>query len=860
MAVITIQELQDAAVDAGTVETFSNGTPQMVTPRYGVPFPNMPKLAADFRSEFDASQVVKSAEFEAFLEASGYVDLGNYDDGPILVQHRNEIFMKDGELWKAAASLSLPYTTVSNWATDNPKFVSVGDAALRQELASSVGSTLVKNQQSGSGSVLRTLQNKFAEMVSILDKGGSATPGFDNAAALLLAGASTTGLVLIPGGTFEVTLTPANSADLIALVARLRIEGNVVYNVATGAHTFTVPATGAYNANKFGSFKIIGPTPVALSITGQVSVSGGAGNYSVVLGVSTIAGIAVGDWLHTVQVAGTGVPEAHRGIWEITNVDAVNTRITVRNTIRSAAFPTNTITSSTSSVLKAALKFNNCDGFVVNGSRIDFFDNLAVVGNADSYWSSANVTGTEKGTHGFAIGSQTVAVNGKADNANQYGVSLGHVSFGPNVGISGFDQQGIVTELGGTFWGDFLSSCNNKRRGVYISTGSSARAKHISSNGNYLDGAICDIGGNLYSSSVSCAIGNGQRGVTSSQGSTLVFDSGIMSYNGSDGAGAVLGGTVQATSARFEFNGGAGVLGDYGGTAVVNNSQMTGNTRYGIDAGFNVACRALSCVINNNTLQGVRSTELAVMVVTGTTFSGNVLGDKTTRGDGMILDGSTYTLAARIGTLFKAIPTATNAGVQMASTSGGDDFIVSHDTTGGGTFVNAFHVRANNAGIYPDSDNLASYGRASNRASVIYAGTGTINTSDAREKTEVVALTAYELQAAAALAKEVGTFRWLASVQAKGEDARLHIGMTVQRAIEIMESFGLDAMSYGFICYDSWDAEEPEVVIDDEGETREVSSGREAGNRYAFRMDQLLMFIAAGQEHRLTKLEALLNA
>lgn len=187
----------------------------------------------------------------------------------------------------------------------------------------------------------------------------------------------------------------------------------------------------------------------------------------------------------------------------------------------------------------------------------------------------------------------------------------------------------------------------------------------------------------------------------------------------------------------------------------------------------------------------------------------------------------------------------------------------------------------------PGADNTQPLGTASFRASVIYAGTGTINTSDAREKTEVRALTAAEIEASKQLAKEVGAYRFLSAVAEKGDAAREHIGMTVQRAIEVMEQHGLDPFGYGFICYDEW-GELPElteeealgVVTDADGvaltydvpdpgeampegatwietrrETVVVSPYRAAGNRYSFRPDELLLFIARGFDARLEALE-----
>jgi hypothetical protein len=171
-------------------------------------------------------------------------------------------------------------------------------------------------------------------------------------------------------------------------------------------------------------------------------------------------------------------------------------------------------------------------------------------------------------------------------------------------------------------------------------------------------------------------------------------------------------------------------------------------------------------------------------------------------------------------------------------------------------------------GPRPAADNAVTNGAAGNRWSVIFAGNGTINTSDAREKTEVRALTNAEIAAAKNLSKEIGAFKFLDAVANKGDSARTHIGMTVQRAIEIMTSHGLDPMAYGFICYDQWDAtihraaiEAKDAVLDEQGNILQPSVEAQdeitqpGGDRYGFRTDQLLLFIARGFEARLTALE-----
>lgn len=71
------------------------------------------------------------------LIAGGFEFIGDYDaPGELTFTRANQVMSKSGEYWRPAASLTLPYTTVNNWVIDQPKFVSTGDASLRQALAS----------------------------------------------------------------------------------------------------------------------------------------------------------------------------------------------------------------------------------------------------------------------------------------------------------------------------------------------------------------------------------------------------------------------------------------------------------------------------------------------------------------------------------------------------------------------------------------------------------------------------------------------------------------------------------------------------------------------------------------------------
>jgi hypothetical protein len=165
----------------------------------------------------------------------------------------------------------------------------------------------------------------------------------------------------------------------------------------------------------------------------------------------------------------------------------------------------------------------------------------------------------------------------------------------------------------------------------------------------------------------------------------------------------------------------------------------------------------------------------------------------------------------------------------------------------------AIQAEVTTTSFRPGSDNNISAGESGRRWSVVYAATGAINTSDAREKTTIAPLSDAEVAFARDLAGEIGTYQWLASITEKGEEnARHHVGVTVQRCIELAQVHGLDPFRYGFICYDQW-IETPELRDAETGEVSQEYSP--AGDRYSLRPDQLNLFIAKGFEARLKALE-----
>lgn len=119
-----------------------------------------------------------------------------------------------------------------------------------------------------------------------------------------------------------------------------------------------------------------------------------------------------------------------------------------------------------------------------------------------------------------------------------------------------------------------------------------------------------------------------------------------------------------------------------------------------------------------------------------------------------------------------------------------------------GSAVDMLVGNANSNAVYPATDNALSCGASSNRWSVVYAVTGTINTSDAATKTEIEPLSDKEKQVAIRLKGLVRRFKFKDAVAKKGNGARLHVGLLAQDVESAFAAEGLKAEDYGMFCRD----------------------------------------------------------
>ncbi|HBX7611426.1 TPA: hypothetical protein MIC38_13110, partial [Klebsiella pneumoniae] len=98
-------------------------------------------------SAFNAAQTDKEDRFQGFLNSSGYVFLGNYENGPFQFSARNQYIRYDNQYYRLNAATDVGFTTTgtdaTSFANDVTHFVLMDGDTLRQNLGSSDGASLI---------------------------------------------------------------------------------------------------------------------------------------------------------------------------------------------------------------------------------------------------------------------------------------------------------------------------------------------------------------------------------------------------------------------------------------------------------------------------------------------------------------------------------------------------------------------------------------------------------------------------------------------------------------------------------------------------------------------------------------------
>jgi hypothetical protein len=165
-----------------------------------------------------------------------------------------------------------------------------------------------------------------------------------------------------------------------------------------------------------------------------------------------------------------------------------------------------------------------------------------------------------------------------------------------------------------------------------------------------------------------------------------------------------------------------------------------------------------------------------------------------------------------------------------ATATGGGSIIIGNDSSGimfrGDLTSSAFIPADPSTGN--QVDNSLDVGHNAVRFDDIYATNGTIQTSDRNEKQDIAELTDAETRVAVAAKGLLRKFRWIDSVEEKGDEARTHFGIIAQDLQDAFTAEGLDAGDYAMFISSTW--------TNDDGEEQ---------TRLGVRYSELLAFIIA---------------
>jgi hypothetical protein len=221
--------VKDLYDNAENLDNLVNGNLLQYLDRFGIPRKSYAGIEQDARTS---------------LEQTGYVYTTplNYAAG-ITISLPNQIFNKDGEYYKPAPGLALPYVTTGNWATEQTNFRSVGDATLRSALATPNGVNLV-------GGAFKVVSS-YAALTALTPAAGTVT----NTSGYYAAGDGGagsyiyqpgTGWTLIHSGTVSAKQFGAKgdgaTADTTAIQTALNLSGVSTVLLGKSAASYRVGA------------------------------------------------------------------------------------------------------------------------------------------------------------------------------------------------------------------------------------------------------------------------------------------------------------------------------------------------------------------------------------------------------------------------------------------------------------------------------------------------------------------------------------------------------------------------------------------------------------------------------------------
>jgi hypothetical protein len=175
----------------------------------------------------------------------------------------------------------------------------------------------------------------------------------------------------------------------------------------------------------------------------------------------------------------------------------------------------------------------------------------------------------------------------------------------------------------------------------------------------------------------------------------------------------------------------------------------------------------------------------------------------------------------------------------ISKSTSSSDPVVNFNLSNATITTNVLRLQRNVPAVTPGTTNTVSLGTASLVWSGIYSQTAVTVSSDRNLKTDIEDLTAAEQKVAQKIKTLMKKYRLKDAVNAKGDGARIHVGVIAQEVEQVFTDQGLDAEKYALFCRDVW-------YTDDQG--NQVSADTENATRHeklAIRYEELLAFIIA---------------
>ncbi|MDM9674858.1 hypothetical protein QVA39_09820 [Raoultella planticola] len=136
-------DIRNAVFAGAKLDEEVTGSGEFYTDRLGIK-----RLTNTGRNnQFNAAQQERADQFQQFLLSSGYVFLGDYEDGPFQFSARNQYIRYDNQYYRLNATTDVGFTTTGtdaiSFANDVAHFVLMDGDTLRQDLGSEDGFKLI---------------------------------------------------------------------------------------------------------------------------------------------------------------------------------------------------------------------------------------------------------------------------------------------------------------------------------------------------------------------------------------------------------------------------------------------------------------------------------------------------------------------------------------------------------------------------------------------------------------------------------------------------------------------------------------------------------------------------------------------